>query len=1163
MKSQLHNFRLWGLVLFLFGFSQSLRAQIDVSVRVDSGFVATTCTDNIGAPDPLIGVEIEGGGFEFYPEQNFCFNSFPNVQYTNSYTCPGDLPATVQVCFRALENDSFFALLCEVDGSCEVTECQDIPVPALGDSMSFSIEIPDTEASSGEVFFTIFTNAAQITDNDLPCDAFDFGTLEYGDTVGDINVGMFSNNCATNINEPNPVNDGIFTNDAGVWFQFTTGPDPSGLIRIDVINDPEGTGDEIDSQAALYTTDTGDCNGNFSLVPEGFSYINSQDSRIDLICPMPNTTYFLLVDGNEAAPGLRNGIFSVEIRDIGQVEGGDLRCDFEALGEVTEGGCVQTDGWRTNYCADDIQDPYVQAFVSQHSVWFQFIAPPSGHVIIEGISDTLIDPIGIQVAVYRSFNNTCTGPFGHIASQYNGGDGLNETMELTCLYAGQPYWILIDGSGGAAKGLFQLSICDAGDIRPRTEQDTVLCAGETLQVGNSFYTQTGTYFDTLQLFAGCDSLVTTNLTVLEELTVDIEQTQPANGETPTGIGMANAAGGDGNYTYLWCSGETTPQATMLPGGENCCVTVTDGNGCEAISCIDVEFVIGIFPSFEHDTLDCYGDTNGALTFSVTNGQPPYSYSWQNAMNTLNGTGTIAAAGEEVMIPNLPAGDYTFMINDAFFDTSFVAQVIAPEELTLDLVGIQGASCFGSCDGAIEIQVNGGTGAYTFNWSNGDDTQNIDGICAGEYGLTVTDENNCQATLLLNVNEPPEFIINGVVLNEVSCFGGDDGEVTIDTQNGTAMTFNWSNGEDTPVISDLTAGFYDVTVTNTEGCDAFTSIEVVEPDEPVSVSIEVVNPVSCFGEADATLQAVVNGPGTSFSYSWSSGSQASLSNNLPAGEYSVMVTNEKGCEAMASFVLDQPNELIIEASAVNITCLDPANGGAVLVDTVSGGTGNYSFALNGGDFGPTPTFTGLEEGAYELTVKDAAGCEVSMDVMVQGPPELVVDLGEDVTIPLGESLDLTAITNSPNVVFNWKHQDTLQIQEVTVTPMISTVYSVQVIDTLTFCEASDNIFVLINRERHVFIPNVFSPNNDGRNDEFRIFPGPGVQRIKSFRIFSRSGNMVYNVGNDGFDPVEAPSFTWDGQFQGRPLNPGVFVYFAEIEFVDGQTEVFKGDVLLMR
>ncbi|GJM31842.1 MAG: hypothetical protein DHS20C18_08430 [Saprospiraceae bacterium] len=1161
MRSQLEHNCLWGMVLFLFGIGQSLNAQIDVSVRVDSGFVATTCTDNIGAPDPLIAVEIEGGGFEFYPQQNQCFNAFPNVQYGANYTCPVDLPATVQVCFRALENDSFFALFCEVDGSCEVTECQNIAVPAIGDSLIFSIAIPDSEVSSGEVFFTILTTATQVVDNDLPCDAVDFGSLVYGDTLGDLNQGLYSNQCATNVNEPNPIDDGIFTNDAGVWFQFTTGPDPSGLIIIDILNDPENTGDKIDTQAALYTTDTGDCDGAFTLVPSGFSSINSFNSRIDLICPMPNTTYYLLVDGNDAGAGLQRGVFSVAIRDIGEVEGGDLRCEFEALGEVTEGGCVATDGFRSNYCATDTQDPFVQAFVSQHSVWFQFIAPPSGHVYIEGISDTLVDSIGIQIGVYRSFNNTCSGPFGHIASQYTANDGLNETMELTCLYAGRPYWILIDGSGNAAKGLFTISVCDAGDIRPRTTQDTVLCAGETFQVGNNFYSETGTYFDTLQLFAGCDSLVTSNVTVLDEIMVSIDQTQPANGETATGIGVASASGGDGNYTYLWCSGETTPEATMLLGGANCCVTVTDGNGCEAISCIDVEFVVGIFPTFTNDTLDCYGDTDGLLTFSLAFGLPPYSYSWQNSANTLNGSGTIAAEGDLVSIPNLPAGDYTFMVNDAFFDTSFVAQVWSPEELVVDLVGVQGASCFGICDGTIEVIVTGGTGAYTFTWSNGANTQNLDQLCAGEYSLTVTDENNCDTRLLLNVNEPPEFLINGVVLNEVSCFGGSDGEATIDTQNGTAMTFNWSNGEMTPVISDLSAGFFDVTVVNTDGCEAYASVQVVQPAEPLTTTIAEVNPVSCFGEADATLEAVTNGPGNNFTYLWSSGSNNKFSNGLSAGEYSVMVINENGCEAMATYVLDEPDELEMEAVARDITCLDADNDGAIHIDTVTGGTGNYSFSLNGSDFNPSEIFSGLEEGSYEVTVRDGAGCETYLDITVQGPPELLVDLGEDVTIHLGESLDLTAITNSPDAIFLWKHQDSLQTQEVTVTPMISTVYNVQVIDTVTFCQTSDNIFVLINRERRLFIPNVFSPNSDGRNDEFRIFPGPGIRRIKTFRIFSRGGNMVYQA--EDFEPEEAASYFWDGEFRGQLLNPGVFVYFFEIEFVDGLTEVYKGDVLLMR
>ena len=128
------------------------------------------------------------------------------------------------------------------------------------------------------------------------------------------------------------------------------------------------------------------------------------------------------------------------------------------------------------------------------------------------------------------------------------------------------------------------------------------------------------------------------------------------------------------------------------------------------------------------------------------------------------------------------------------------------------------------------------------------------------------------------------------------------------------------------------------------------------------------------------------------------------------------------------------------------------------------------------------------------------------------------------------------------------------------PLESTLYNVQVMDTTTFCKAADNIFITVSKERKVFIPNAITPDGDGINDGLMIFGGLGIRAVKNFQIFSRTGSLVFE--QTGFQPND-PAYSWFGDFNGQPLNSGVYVYLAEIEFLDGLTEVFKGDVTLLR
>ncbi len=1141
-------------------------AQVEVRLTVESGTADTDCDDLLSGPDILWEVNVENEGWATYPRDNpgICFTALPNRQYTASYPCAVDVPAQLQLCFRAFENDPILPVGCLIGRSCLEEICGNFDIPAPGQSASYSLALPAGGSTRGQVSFTIEV-VGQGGYNGLPCTAIDLGLLSRGDTLGDASLGIYNNYCAgLDPGEPNPAANGGFPNDRGVWFRFTTGSDVSSLLLFHVLSDPENAGDSLHIQLAVYGTDNNACDGTFSLLDWSWVMANDNyDVFLNFPCSRPNTTYYVLVDGAFSAPGSEQGIFGLEVSSVGVEEAPDLRCDAFDLGTVPEGGSVSLPQPLGNFCATSTGDPFSPNFVTQSSVWFKFVAPLSGHVAIDAVSARQVDSIGIQLALYQAQNNNCAGFFQHIASQYTFQD-LDESMEVTCLFPGQEYYLLIDGDATANRGIFGLSVTDAGDITPVTNLDTVICFGGSFSVGSSVYTEPGFYSDTLQVFRGCDSIINTNLAVLAPIAIQLGQTLPAIGEgNANGMATVSATGGTGNYTFEWCDGSLGTSNNQLVGGAQCCIMVSDDFGCMADTCVIVEFVTDIIPSFTPDTLACFGDENGQIVFSAVNGLPPYAYSWRNTDNTINGNGTIADAGEEVILPDLPADVYTITIMDMFFDTTFTVRVSQPEPLALQLSAIQDASCFGVCDGQVEALASGGVGGYQFSWSHGASSALADALCAGAYAVTLTDANGCEQEQSLAIEEPAEFIVTAVEVRPVSCFGGSDAEVSAGS-NGSPAAFLWSNGAATETVSGLPAGVYSVTVTNADGCQDEAEVAVSQPAEPVSVEIVLDKPVSCKGDADAILRAIPSGPGQSFTYSWSNGAGSQLAAGLGAGSYSVLMANEKGCEASADFSLGEPDFIQATLSVTDVTCVSGENGGAISVDTAYGGTPPYEYSLDGVLFAPSTQFSALFADTYSVVVQDAAGCEEAFPATVNGAPELTVELGDTRTMQLGDSLQLKAQASSTDVVYTWTLADSAGSKAagpfIWVSPIISSGYYVEAFDTVTLCRASDFVVVNVRVDRRVFIPNAFSPNEDGNNDFFTVFADNAVVQVKSLRVFSRTGSLVYEAS--GFAPNNQGS-GWNGTFRGQELDPGLFVYVAEIEFVDGRTEVFEGDVMLLK
>jgi len=534
--------------------------------------------------------------------------------------------------------------------------------------------------------------------------------------------------------------------------------------------------------------------------------------------------------------------------------------------------------------------------------------------------------------------------------------------------------------------------------------------------------------------------------------------------------------------------------------------------------------------------------------------------------TLTGTGTINLEGGTAVISDLQPGSYTVTISDVWGDTIIFANIIEPTQVALVVDNQTAVSCFGACDATLTATILGGTAPYTSNGLPFDPSVSLNNICGGltDFAdLNILDDAGCPLDVSIEIEEPDEIILTLVEDNPVSCFGGNDGTATV-SSSGNPSSYLWDTGDVTATVSTLEVGLHNVTVTNTNGCENFGQIIIEGPLLPLESIVAIEEEVSCFDGNDGVISVTPVGGGSGFSYIWSNGQTSSTIENIASGAYAVTITDLAGCTSTAGINIDEPTPIEVGVTAMDITCINN-NGGLILVDTVTGGVPGYLYSLDGDNFAVNPLFSQLDAGAYDVFIQDAAGCIEVAEANINDPFYVTVDLGADQTIKLGESIELQAITNSPDVVYTWTLADSLaclDCREAIANPIYSTQYTVSVLDTLTGCTDTDFITITVNNELDVFVPTAFSPNNDGQNDIFQLYNGVGVSEVKSFSVYNRWGAQMFQAVN--FLPGQGDSSQgWDGYYKGKLMSQGVYIYFAEVLFKNGELVKLSGDFTLIR
>lgn len=663
---------------------------------------------------------------------------------------------------------------------------------------------------------------------------------------------------------------------------------------------------------------------------------------------------------------------------------------------------------------------------------------------------------------------------------------------------------------------------------------------------------------------------------------------PPAGETITSITWF-IINGDGTRGAPVATGTSTQN--NLPIG-NYLVEVLTSNSCIAQGIGSVVSPGEVFlRDFTVNNPQCPDDINGSIFVNpgggTANADGTYNYVWSTDPN--------GAPTTNPAFTNLAAGSYTVTITDANgcqppFDTTFVlvdpsritgqwqlTPVSCPDDATMDGTATFTAAFEDGTVGSYDFLFTSGTAAFSTT------TATETGLPRGPVTVRVTD-GVCTESFTDTIRSPDEFEVE-LVTDAVSCNGLSDGTATVNISGGTpGYAFNWSVSADTDSIVDgLSAGAgFTVDITDANGCSpGVQTFNIFQPD-PLTLSVDPVTTtetVRCAGDMNGRISVFIssvnNNDLATNPYSWSgnvAGPDEFIATDLSPGTYSVTVTDVEGCQDSLTYVIGEPEAIIFSVLPIEEPlCFGETT--PVLIDTAFGGTSNgiedFTFSVNNDGFRIPVGQTGTAfAGEVVVTVFDSVGCSAEQTFSVNQPPQILIDLQDEIIIELGDSLTRLNPLISPAgdvYEFLWTPGDFLSADTVRsplIYPFESLDYQFRVTNA-NGCQAFANIFVEVDANRNVYIPNVFSPNRDGRNEDFRIFACQGVRSVNSVQVYDRWGGVVFSETNfepNCLDGIEL----WDGTGQnGKPVNPAVFVYVIEVEFLDNVKLVYRGDVTVLR
>lgn len=466
-----------------------------------------------------------------------------------------------------------------------------------------------------------------------------------------------------------------------------------------------------------------------------------------------------------------------------------------------------------------------------------------------------------------------------------------------------------------------------------------------------------------------------------------------------GSATLNVSGGTPGYGFKWDNAALTQTATGLNAGFHS-VTVTDANGCQAVTLVQVLQPTQLtVSSITANDVACFGQSNGSATVAAMGGTMPYAYFWTDAQ-------TAATAS------NLVSGPYSVTISD-FHNCTAVGSVVVgtPTQLTAQFAGVTDEQCGGACDGTASVQINGGVSPYEVQWDSPtvpDGTISATDLCPGNYMVTIVDDSGCTQTATTSIQAAVPMIVN-IQVTQPLCGNVANGTLTASASGGvTPYQILWNTGAATPSINNYVCGqSYTLTVTDDNGCTSTQTLPSAPCPSVLQVTSIVPTAALCHGDANGEIAVTAQGGTGALNYLWNDPNQqfGPFAVSLLAGPYVVTVSDVNGCSTTATATVTEPDLLTASITPTNAKCNGESTGSALA--TVNGGTMPYNYNWSVPQSGSQ--ITDVPAGVYSLTVTDAHNCKVSGVTTTVGQPATAVSIAASQTFVACFGIDQNTAT----------------------------------------------------------------------------------------------------------------------------------------------------------
>lgn len=710
---------------------------------------------------------------------------------------------------------------------------------------------------------------------------------------------------------------------------------------------------------------------------------------------------------------------------------------------------------------------------------------------------------------------------------------------------------------------------------PANPQNATLCNGSTAQIsvtfpntegyevrwydtavggtilgrGTSFQTnKVGIYYaEAVQIATGCAS--SRVLVVVTSPNIPVAVVQKAivcKGGSDGALTATPLSNFAARYTYKWSTGQTTASITNLNMGTYS-VTVTDSSNCSIVlteRLADPQ----IFARITARDINCTASNAQTLDAFAYSAGRNLQYQWSRGDTTAT-------------LQNTNFGSYRLTVTDD--KGCKVNDSIEVEDKSFySIAYIENPTCKGRSDGKVTLSVLNGANPYTFAWNNGKTTPSVDSLIAGRYVVAIQDAKGCRRTDTIDVSEPDSLKLY-VNKSNPTCVDSTNGKIAVYVDGGNGLyAYQWNTQATSYNLTNLSAGTFNVQVKDRLNCMASTTIDMLKPD---NIRINpTITPNPCAEQQKGAIALQVNGGKSPYKYVWQRGDTLPRIVGLAAGSYNLTIVDSNKCVVKKAYQINNLPPLESRITAIGTKC-SYTQDGILKIDTLMGFP-PYQIGIDAQSNSANRSFPNLTAGQHKLIILDTYGCKWDKPFEIKQAPELLLvaaTSNSDSILKLGETTDLTvSSTNYTLQTVQWQPPTALSCSTCPTTaamPFSTTKYTVKV-KTTEGCEGTTEKQIKVSTEKPVFAPTAFSPNSDGSNDYFTLFGPIGAKQVKVLKIFNRWGGLVFS--RETF-ALNDQTLGWDGTYRGQSVEQGVYIYYAEVEFVNGQIVQVKGDVSVVK